>query len=123
MQASKVERMGDNENFLSSLCTLYHVLFLLMLERKESGYSKEYLEKLKMVRGRLVTPQKTEVHERFDDLLLNSLVERTANPKQLTDFFMGIRLIGATQLEEEFLLALKKYERLYGLSLLPSIIE
>ncbi|HCU83440.1 MAG TPA: XRE family transcriptional regulator, partial [Enterococcus sp.] len=53
----------------------------------------------------------------------NSLVERTANPKQLTDFFMGIRLIGATQLEEEFLLALKKYERLYGLSLLPSIIE
>lgn len=123
MQASKVERMGDNENFLSSLCTLYHVLFLLMLERKESGYSKEYIEKLKMVRGRLVTPQKTEVHERLDDLLLNSLVERTANPKQLTDFFMGIRLIGATQLEEEFLLALKKYERLYGLSLLPSIIE
>ncbi|WP_248299600.1 hypothetical protein [Enterococcus mundtii] len=83
-----------------------------MLEREELKLAKYYLEKLFETRRRIIFQRETEIYHRFYQLVL-AHIEGEAVSNKIKDFIMGLELIGASKLKNEFLTDLHRFETQY----------
>lgn len=107
-----VMKKGELESFHSILSGIYNNVFLLMIEREELKLAKYYLEKLCETRRRIIFQRETEIYHRFYQLVL-AHIEGEAVSNKIKDFIMGLELIGANKLKNEFLTDLHRFETQY----------
>jgi len=111
--AQKIERYADYEIFHPILSSLYNNAFLLMLERKELKLARNYLNKFKETRHRLLFAMDAHLLTSFYEALLLHLNKEEEGSKQISNIFEALQLIKAEKILEEFHEDLLKFERIY----------
>ncbi|OQO69765.1 transcriptional regulator [Enterococcus villorum] len=117
----KISKYSDFEIFHSILSSLYNNAFLLMLERKNICFSKQYLQKLKTIQHRSLFAKNTQISVQFYKALIFYIEKNNKDGrKRMIEIFQGLELLELNSLINEFKCDLIKFEKLYSI---PPIFE
>lgn len=117
----KIEKYNDFEIFHPILSSLYNNAFLLMLERKNIHFSKQYLQKFEATHHRLLFAKDTQISIQFYKALICHIEgDSIKGRKRIMKILQGLELLEMDSLINEFKFDLIKFEKIYCI---PPIFE